>query len=146
MSEGAIRAIIGIAALLVGFAAGFMLTGGGRGRSGPDAIGLRQVVVVGPTAADVHPPRVPLSKQNRDEIVWIATSPGKDLVIESVQQLFEQQTQQGNGRWAMTCSGRQCESKAIRSATALGQYKYWQIFRQGGQTVDEADGWIIIDR
>ena len=145
MSEGAVRAVIGLVALGLGFAVGWLVT-----RLAPPpapAFGNnRYVVVVGPTAADVHPPETSLSRQKGDEILWITAGPGHDLVIESEEQLFERQAQQANGRWAMTCTRRTCESNAILGAAGYGRYKYWQIFRQGGQTVDEADGWIIIDR
>ena len=148
MSEVALRVTIGVAALLVGLAIGWLVA-----RSAPSPgpgpaprIGNRFVVVVGPTAADVHPPEIALSKRNADEILWISAGPGHDLVIQSDKRLFEQQSQQGNGRWAMTCSEHTCESKAILAGAALGRYKYWQLFVRGGQVVDEADGWIIIER
>lgn len=148
MSEGAMRAAIGVVALVVGFAIGWLVA---RAAPGPPAtprtpIAGKWIVVVGPTAADVHPMATNLSKQRGDRILWVAAGPDRDLVIESEQRLFEQQTQQANGRWAMTCANRTCESNALLAGAALGRYKYWQIFRQGGQVVDEADGWIIIDR
>jgi hypothetical protein len=148
MSELAMRAAIGVAALLVGLAIGWLVA-----RSAPSPgtgptprIGNRKIVVVGPTAADVQPPKIALSKRNADEILWISAGPGHDLVIQSDKRLFEQQSQQGNGRWAMTCSEHTCESKAILGDAALGSYKYWQLFVRNGQVVEEADGWIIIER
>ena len=147
MSEGAMRAVIGIVALLLGLAIGWLVARGAAPPPTPRTpIAGKFVVVVGPTAADVHPPKQPISKQRGDQILWVAAGPGRDLVIESEQRIFEQQTQQGNGRWAMTCADRTCESNGILASAALGRYKYWQLFRQGGQTVEEADGWIIIDR
>ena len=148
MSEGALRVAIGVAALLVGLAIGWLVARAapGHGEDPSPRLDDRHVVVVGPTAADVHPPETRLRKSIGEEILWISAGPGHDLVIESEDRLFEQQAQQANGRWAMTCGGRRCESKAIRGATATGRYKYWQLFKRNGQTVDEADGWIIIDR
>ena len=148
MSEGALRVAIGVSALLVGLAIGWLVARSAPGPvPGPSPrIDNRHVVVVGPTAADVHPVATRLKKSVGEEILWISAGPGHDLVIESEARLFEQQAQQANGRWAMTCAGRTCESKAIRGATGTGRYKYWQLFKQNGQTVDEADGWIIIDR
>ena len=145
MSEGAMRAAIGVAALVVGLAIGWLVARAAPSPGPTPRIDNRFVVVVGPTAADVHPAKTALSKQRGDEILWVAAGPGRDLVIESEEQLFEGQSQQGNGRWAMTCASRTCESKALLQDAAEGRYKYWQIFRQGGETVDEADGWIIID-
>ena len=148
MSQGAMVAI-GVAALVVGFAIGWLVTRSAQGPGpGPSPrIDNRHVVVVGPTAADVHPPTTRLSKDGREEILWISAGPGRELVIESDERIFEQQTHQANGRWAMTCAGRTCESKAIHRDTVINRtYKYWQLFKQNGQTVDEADGMIIIDR
>ena len=150
MSQGALPVAIGVAALLLGLAIGWLVarSAPGPGPGPSPRIGDRHVVVVGPTAADVHPPKTRLSKQRREQIFWITAGPGHDLVIESEQRLFEQQTLQANQRWAMTCSGRTCSSNAILGSVQHGptEYKYWQIFRQNGQTVDEADGLIIIDR
>ena len=146
MSEGAMRAAIGIVAVVLGVAVGWLVARVAPTPQPTPAIGDRFVVVVGPTAADVHPPEVALSKQKGDEILWISAGPGHDLVIESEEQLFQQQSQQSNGRWAMTCARRTCESGAILGQAAYGRYKYWQLFLRNGQVVDEADGWIIIDR
>ena len=145
MSEGAMRVAIVVVALVVGLAIGWLVARGApTPRAAPTA--GKWIVVVGPTAADVHPPETRLAKQRGDRILWVSAGPGRDLVIESEEELFEQQTQQGNGRWAMTCASRTCESNAILANAAYGRYKYWQLFKQNGQTVDEADGWIIIDR
>ena len=141
MSEAAMRTVIGLAALGLGFAIGWLVS---AAPAPTPAISNQWVVVVGPTAADVHPPATRMRRG--EEILWIAAGPGRDLVIESEAKIFEHQTQQGNGRWAMTCAARTCRSNAIRAATQDGRYKYWQLFKQNGQTVDEADGWIIIER
>lgn len=147
MSEGAMRAAIALAGLLVGVAVGWMVTRMGPAPAQGLAGGAR-IIVVGPTAADVHPPRVNLSKGNHHVLFWIGTHRDRELVIESEEQIFEGQTQQANGRWAMTCMRRMCYSDEIRDAVQPGatEYKYWQLFKENGQTVDEADGWIIIDR
>lgn len=150
MSEGALRAVIGIVALVVGLAIGWLVARGAAPPPTPRTpIAGKFVVVVGPTAADVHPPVQRISKRRGDQILWVAAGPGRDLVIETEQRLFEQQTQQGNGRWAVTCANRTCESNRILGSVQpdeIRKYKYWQLFKQNGQTVEEADGWIIIDR
>lgn len=146
MTTGMVRALIGVVAFVVGVAVGWLAHRQSAPPPGTEKPGGAQVVVVGPTAADVHPPRVTLSRGNRDVLFWIGTSPGKQLFIESEQQLFENQERVASGRYQVTCARRMCFSDEILAAAADGEYKYWQVFREPGQPDDVADGWIIIDR
>lgn len=139
MTNGALRAVVGSAALVAGFAVGWFA----RPLLAPAA--GSQVVVVGPRAGDVHPDRVTISKRNKEVLFWVSSDPNKQLTIESEHPLFAQQPGQ-HGRFAMSCRGRMCFSDEVLETAAIGEHKYYQILSAPGQPDEIADGWIIIDR
>lgn len=142
MSKGATQAVIGLVALAAGFAAGWLVHS--KPPVGPTQ--GTQVVHVGPHADQLSLDPVPISKSEHDVILWVGVTPGTDLLIETEQELFEQQTHGNSGRFAVSCHGRMCSSGDLLAAVGEGRFKYWQILRTPGQSDDVKDGWIIIDR
>ena len=105
-------------------------------------------VVVGPSASDVFPSSVTLSRGHGDMATWTAKDPGKTLFIEFTEQPFQgMQPQTGTGRYRVACQGGRCDSGSISQSAPYKDYKYWQtLVDVTTNQQDTADGHIIINR
>ena len=101
-------------------------------------------VVVGPLPSQVSVPDLPISGQDR--VHWTSYDRSKLLYIEFEQQIFQNMTQQSNGRYRVICNLYYCDSGAVLTTTKDGTYKYWQGLAdsQSPGTPQWADGRIII--
>ena len=107
------------------------------------------VVVVGPKPENISIDELHLSKGNEEVAFWVTDKKNKLLSIEFEKEVFENMTPLANGRYQVTCKGRQCFSDEIKIPYNAGgeiynRYTYYQVLVEGGQT-NRSDGIIIID-
>ena len=141
MANGPSRMLSLLLSLVVGFVVGWFahrpaLSAVANGTS---------LAIIGPRASDNSVPEVTLSKKAGDVLFLVSKVKGRNLIIETDEDAFENTSKGTYAKYRLNCQGRNCYSGDIKRDAPEKKFKYWQVLVDpSGTNEDKQDGWIII--
>lgn len=141
MANGSSRFLSLLLSLVVGFVVGWFV----HSRATPAVANGPSLAIIGPKASENSLPEVTLSKKAGDVLFLVSKVKGRNLIVETDEDAFENTSPGKYAKYRLNCQGRNCYSGDIKREAPEKRFKYWQVLADpSGTNEDKQDGWIII--